>query len=319
MNQGFDAAGNEVFWTVNGDNVSALELADINGADGYPPRFLPRTRLALSSAGADTACAPPCCCCCVSPPWVHNTGDGVRELLVGSEDFEARISAARPAHHSSPVMQLNPLPLSRRSSDPPRTFLRSAPSATTRCSGRCPRRTGCPPSPTSRRATPPDTRRTRHAAWVGLGGSAQRLTQCPSPSAQGGRFGYALANGTVGVYDGSSRQWRVKSKAQARSRRRRLPRHRLSLPPDPPLRGARLASALPDIPPLLAPPFERRCSNADVRTAHGAGVVRPRPGRGPRARLRVEQREGRGARHGYGRTIPPDTRGLSAGRGGSML
>ena len=28
---------------------------------------------------------------------------------------------------------------------------------------------------------------------------------------QGERFGYALCNGTVGVYDGTRRQWRVKA------------------------------------------------------------------------------------------------------------
>ena len=31
----------------------------------------------------------------------------------------------------------------------------------------------------------------------------------------GSRFGYALANGTVGVYEKSSRWWRIKSKNQA--------------------------------------------------------------------------------------------------------
>jgi len=29
-------------------------------------------------------------------------------------------------------------------------------------------------------------------------------------SMDGSRFGYALANGTVGVYDGSHRKWRIK-------------------------------------------------------------------------------------------------------------
>ena len=32
---------------------------------------------------------------------------------------------------------------------------------------------------------------------------------------QEGRFGYALANGTVGVYEKSTRWWRIKSKNQA--------------------------------------------------------------------------------------------------------
>lgn len=97
--QGFDAAGAEVFWTVNGDNVSALELADINA-------------------------------------------DGLLELLVGSEDFEIRAL------------------------------------------------------------------KDEDALW--------ELTEADRVSAlahvQAGRFGYALANGTVGAYDGPARQWRVKSK-----------------------------------------------------------------------------------------------------------
>jgi Bardet-Biedl syndrome 2 protein len=32
---------------------------------------------------------------------------------------------------------------------------------------------------------------------------------------QGSRFGYALANGTVGVYDRTARYWRIKSKNHA--------------------------------------------------------------------------------------------------------
>ena len=32
---------------------------------------------------------------------------------------------------------------------------------------------------------------------------------------QEGRFGYALANGTVGVYEKTTRWWRIKSKNQA--------------------------------------------------------------------------------------------------------
>ena len=35
------------------------------------------------------------------------------------------------------------------------------------------------------------------------------------PSLQEGRFGYALANGTVGVYEKTTRWWRIKSKNQA--------------------------------------------------------------------------------------------------------
>ena len=46
--QGFDAAGEESYWTVTGDNVAALALCDADG-------------------------------------------DGVNELLVGSDDFEIRI------------------------------------------------------------------------------------------------------------------------------------------------------------------------------------------------------------------------------------
>ena len=34
-------------------------------------------------------------------------------------------------------------------------------------------------------------------------------------SVQEGRFGYALANGTVGVYEKTTRWWRIKSKNQA--------------------------------------------------------------------------------------------------------
>ena len=34
-------------------------------------------------------------------------------------------------------------------------------------------------------------------------------------SLQEGRFGYALANGTVGVYEKTTRWWRIKSKNQA--------------------------------------------------------------------------------------------------------
>ena len=46
--QGFDAEGNELYWTVTGDNVSAMAFVDTNG-------------------------------------------DGVPELVVGSDDFEIRV------------------------------------------------------------------------------------------------------------------------------------------------------------------------------------------------------------------------------------
>jgi Bardet-Biedl syndrome 2 protein len=49
--QGFDKEGNEMFWTVTGDKVTALSLCDTNG-------------------------------------------DGLKELLVGSEDYEIRIFQA---------------------------------------------------------------------------------------------------------------------------------------------------------------------------------------------------------------------------------
>lgn len=40
----------------------------------------------------------------------------------------------------------------------------------------------------------------------------------------GSRFGYALANGTVGVYDRSARYWRIKVGADAVSSDRQGPR-----------------------------------------------------------------------------------------------
>uniref|UniRef100_A0A7S3GBK3 Bardet-Biedl syndrome 2 protein homolog n=1 Tax=Palpitomonas bilix TaxID=652834 RepID=A0A7S3GBK3_9EUKA len=97
--QGFDAEGNEVYWTVTGDNVTSLTLCDVDM-------------------------------------------DGKSELLVGSEDFEIRI------YQDDEVL----------------------------------------------------SEVTETDAVVGL-----------SPLHHN-RYGYALANGTIGVYEGSTRAWRVKSK-----------------------------------------------------------------------------------------------------------
>ena len=100
--QGFDKEGDEAFWTVTGDNVSAIEFCDIDG-------------------------------------------DGENELLVGSEDFEIRAYRNEEVLHEI----------------------------------------------------------TEAAKVTGLS------------SAEPGRFAYMLDNGTVGLYDGLNRAWRVKSKHRA--------------------------------------------------------------------------------------------------------
>lgn len=97
--QGYNAAGQEVFWNVTGGNVTALALADVND-------------------------------------------DGQNELLVGSDDADIR------------VFKDDQLLLQLPEAD----------------------------------------------VVVGLVGLGKR------------RFGYALSNGTIGVYQGSTRLWRVKSK-----------------------------------------------------------------------------------------------------------
>lgn len=97
--QGFDMNGEELYWTVTGDNVNAMALADVDG-------------------------------------------DGRNELLVGSDDFEIRV------FKNEEVV----------------------------------------------------TEVTEAERVVGLA------------PVSGSRYGYALCNGTVGVYDGTRRQWRVKSK-----------------------------------------------------------------------------------------------------------
>jgi len=102
--QGFDAEGSELFWTVCGDNVSALALADTNG-------------------------------------------DGLNELLVGSDDFEIRTFENEDA--------------------------------------------------------------------VAVTTEAERVVGLCSIS--NGLYGYALANGTIGVYNQSVRVWRVKSKNQVQA------------------------------------------------------------------------------------------------------
>ena len=94
---GYDADGEERFWTVTGDNVRAMALADV-------------------------------------------TGDGSNELLVGSDDYEIRV------------------------------FWNDDAIAVTE-------------------------RRRQGLAHL-----------------SGSRFGYALENGTVGVYEGRKRKWRIKSK-----------------------------------------------------------------------------------------------------------
>ncbi|XP_077372555.1 BBSome complex member BBS2 [Festucalex cinctus] len=102
--QGFDLLGNDLFWTVTGDNVRSLVLCDF-------------------------------------------TGDGKNELLVGSEDFDIRVFK-----EDELVSEM-----------------------------------------------------TENETVTAL---------CHMHSS---RFGYALANGTVGVYDRNSRYWRIKSKNHAMS------------------------------------------------------------------------------------------------------
>ncbi|XP_048828415.1 Bardet-Biedl syndrome 2 protein homolog [Brienomyrus brachyistius] len=102
--QGFDHQGNDLFWTVTGDNVRSLMLCDF-------------------------------------------TGDGKNELLVGSEDFDIR------------VFKEDEL----------------------------------------------------------ISEMTENETVTSLCHMHGSRFGYALANGTVGVYDRSARYWRIKSKNHAMS------------------------------------------------------------------------------------------------------
>ncbi|XP_052023070.1 Bardet-Biedl syndrome 2 protein [Apodemus sylvaticus] len=102
--QGFDHEGNDLFWTVTGDNVHSLALCDFDG-------------------------------------------DGKTELLVGSEDFDIRVFK-----EDEIVAEMT---------------------------------------------------------------ETEIVTSlCPM---YGSRFGYALSNGTVGVYDKTSRYWRIKSKNHAMS------------------------------------------------------------------------------------------------------
>ncbi|XP_010220772.1 PREDICTED: Bardet-Biedl syndrome 2 protein [Tinamus guttatus] len=102
--QGFDYEGNDLFWTVTGDNVRSLALCDFDG-------------------------------------------DGKNELLVGSEDFDIRVfkedEIVAEMSETETVTALSPM--------------------------------------------------------------------------YGSRFGYALSNGTVGVYDKTARYWRIKSKNHAMS------------------------------------------------------------------------------------------------------
>ncbi|KAG7468698.1 hypothetical protein MATL_G00145570 [Megalops atlanticus] len=102
--QGFDYEGNDLFWTVTGDNVRSLELCDF-------------------------------------------TGDGKNELLVGSEDYDIRVFK-----EDELVSEM-----------------------------------------------------------------AENETVTSLCRMHGSRFGYALANGTVGVYDRTARYWRIKSKNHAMS------------------------------------------------------------------------------------------------------
>nr|XP_006641485.1 PREDICTED: Bardet-Biedl syndrome 2 protein isoform X1 [Lepisosteus oculatus] len=102
--QGFDHEGNDLFWTVTGDNVRSLVLCDF-------------------------------------------TGDGKNELLVGSEDFDIR------------VFKEDEL----------------------------------------------------------LAEITENETVTSLCHMHGSRFGYSLANGTVGVYDRTARYWRIKSKNHAMS------------------------------------------------------------------------------------------------------
>ncbi|XP_036997421.2 Bardet-Biedl syndrome 2 protein [Artibeus jamaicensis] len=102
--QGFDREGNDLFWTVTGDNVHSLALCDFDS-------------------------------------------DGKKELLVGSEDFDIRVFK-----EDEIVAEMT---------------------------------------------------------------ETEIITSlCPM---YGSRFGYALSNGTVGVYDKTARYWRIKSKNHAMS------------------------------------------------------------------------------------------------------
>ncbi|XP_055409145.1 Bardet-Biedl syndrome 2 protein isoform X5 [Bubalus kerabau] len=102
--QGFNHEGNDLFWTVTGDNVHSLALCDFDG-------------------------------------------DGKKELLVGSEDFDIRVF--------------------------------------------------------------------KEDEIVAEMSETEIITSlCPM---YGSRFGYALSNGTVGVYDKTARYWRIKSKNHAMS------------------------------------------------------------------------------------------------------
>ncbi|XP_004913585.1 Bardet-Biedl syndrome 2 protein isoform X2 [Xenopus tropicalis] len=102
--QGFDCSGNDLFWTVTGDNVRSLALCDFDG-------------------------------------------DEKKELLVGSEDFDIRVF--------------------------------------------------------------------KEDEIVAEMSETETITAlCPM---YGSRFGYALSNGTVGVYDRTARYWRIKSKNLAMS------------------------------------------------------------------------------------------------------
>lgn len=100
--QGYDIEGNDLFWTVTGDNVCSLALCDFNS-------------------------------------------DGKNELIVGSEDFDIRVF-----QDDEIIAEMT---------------------------------------------------------------ETEAITSLCTMS--NSRFGYALANGTVGVYDKSSRYWRIKSKNQA--------------------------------------------------------------------------------------------------------
>uniref|UniRef100_A0A914USI5 Bardet-Biedl syndrome 2 n=1 Tax=Plectus sambesii TaxID=2011161 RepID=A0A914USI5_9BILA len=98
--QGFDATGHDPFWTVTGDNVTALCLCDYDG-------------------------------------------DGKLELIVGSEDFDIRVFKGDEI-----IAEIT---------------------ETEAITGLC---------------------------WLG----------------EGNKFAYALANGTLGLYEGNNRIWRIKSK-----------------------------------------------------------------------------------------------------------
>ncbi|XP_078526816.1 BBSome complex member BBS2 [Lissotriton helveticus] len=102
--QGFDYEGNDLFWTVTGDNVRSLALCDFDS-------------------------------------------DGKKELLVGSEDFDIRVF--------------------------------------------------------------------KEDEIVAEMAETEAITSLCSM--YGSRFGYALSNGTVGVYDRATRYWRIKSKNHAMS------------------------------------------------------------------------------------------------------